>query len=127
MPACHDARGTCGACPARYFNQAPSLRHMASNTCWTVHLSRNALHPFPTQNLLQNAFVRGVSGGERKRVNVGIELLSNPCLLLLDEPTSGAGLCRENLLPGLPTCAPVSCQARRLVVLQGWTLSRHRT
>ncbi|KAI7840285.1 hypothetical protein COHA_006067 [Chlorella ohadii] len=37
--------------------------------------------------MARNAFVRGVSGGERKRVNVGIELLSNPCLLLLDEPT----------------------------------------
>jgi ABC-type multidrug transport system ATPase subunit/ABC-type multidrug transport system permease subunit len=32
---------------------------------------------------------RGVSGGERKRVNIGNELLANPALLLLDEPTSG--------------------------------------
>lgn len=32
---------------------------------------------------------RGVSGGERKRVCVGIELLLNPNVLLLDEPTSG--------------------------------------
>jgi ABC-type multidrug transport system ATPase subunit/ABC-type multidrug transport system permease subunit len=30
-----------------------------------------------------------VSGGERKRCNIGTELLTNPSILLLDEPTSG--------------------------------------
>ncbi|CAK9025730.1 Protein white [Durusdinium trenchii] len=33
--------------------------------------------------------VRGISGGERKRTNVGLSLLGNPSLLLMDEPTSG--------------------------------------
>jgi ABC-type multidrug transport system ATPase subunit/ABC-type multidrug transport system permease subunit len=33
--------------------------------------------------------IRMLSGGEKKRVNIGTELLTDPSILLLDEPTSG--------------------------------------
>ncbi|GAU20307.1 hypothetical protein TSUD_337880 [Trifolium subterraneum] len=41
---------------------------------------------------------RGISGGQKKRVNVGLEMVMEPSLLILDEPTTGLDSASSSLL-----------------------------
>lgn len=41
---------------------------------------------------------RGISGGQRKRVNVGLEMVMEPSLLILDEPTTSLDSSSSSLL-----------------------------
>ncbi|GLC52605.1 hypothetical protein PLESTB_000648300 [Pleodorina starrii] len=60
------------------------------------------------------AAARGISGGERRRVTIGMELVISPRLLVLDEPTSGLDSWAASNL--MQTCHAVASHGRVVVM-----------
>ncbi|CAK9027630.1 unnamed protein product [Durusdinium trenchii] len=80
--------------PREYFHFSASMRlsqgisrtqreEFVNNLLSTLSLQRCA------NTIVGSELVKGLSGGERKRTSVGIELITNPKMLFLDEPLSG--------------------------------------
>lgn len=51
--------------------------------------------------LIGHEYMKGISGGEKRRVSIGIQLLSKPKVLFLDEPTSGLDSTTSTAILGL--------------------------
>eukprot|EP00890_Picochlorum_soloecismus_P003061 jgi/Picsp_1/3756/NSC_06591-R1_abc family transporter: multidrug len=98
------------------------IKNLALETCRNV--------------LIGSPLARGISGGQAKRVNIGIALISNPRVLFLDEPTTGLDSFTSNEVisfvkslaqRGITVCATIHSPTpfafsqfdRLLVLLQG--------
>ena len=73
------------------FNAALCLSNLDQKTRDTrVEALLDELQQLPTRDLLVGSpLEKTISGGERKRLNIALELLREPSILFVDEPTSG--------------------------------------
>ncbi len=63
---------------------------------------------------------KGISGGERKRLSIGVELLTSPSILFLDEPTTG--LDSKTALNIVQTIRKLALAGRSVVVCTSFLL-----
>ena len=107
LPQRHDLRRTCSTQLSR--DRGSLQNAVAGGECnkAAYELSRCWLQPTSHQPA-------GISGGERRRVSVGIGLVTDPKAIFLDEPTTG--LDSENALKLMELLAKLSKKGRTVRV-----------
>ena len=72
-------------------------------------MTKNEYHqliPSSPQTPIKNSLVQKLSGGQKKRLSIAMELISNPSLFILDEPDSGLdGVMARELMQQLRSVA----------------------
>lgn len=66
-------------------------------------------------NRIGGTFTRGISGGQRKRVSIAIEVVANSNVIFLDEPTSGLDAFNAHSL--IETVKKLSIEQKKIVIL----------
>mmetsp|Transcript_34646 Transcript_34646/g.48022 ORF Transcript_34646/g.48022 Transcript_34646/m.48022 type:complete len:603 (+) Transcript_34646:280-2088(+) len=67
----------------------PQVETLASKTSIVDHILKELGLTNAADTKIGDAMMRGISGGQAKRVNIGLGLVTQPPVLMLDEPTSG--------------------------------------
>ncbi|XP_012063520.1 PREDICTED: ATP-binding cassette sub-family G member 1-like [Atta cephalotes] len=75
-----------------------------------IHLVVNDIVKSLNLSYCLNTLANKLSGGERKRLSIGVEMITKPSVLLLDEPTSGLDSVASNqLINMLHNMASANC------------------
>ncbi|XVE92069.1 hypothetical protein REPUB_Repub01dG0065700 [Reevesia pubescens] len=68
-------------------------KQWSCSLCWKSILRNNLLFKLgllsSADSFIGDAKVRGISGGEKKRLSLGCELIASPSVIFADEPTTG--------------------------------------
>ena len=75
--------------PMKYLRGTTLVRELSKIHHVDPELVRELAARLRVEKLLERRLFRGMSGGERKRLELFLTLLQNPAVLLLDEPDSG--------------------------------------